>query len=268
MSKLRLFLLVMVAMSAVGCFRTAGEGEEVPIVQDAPVIPTNTPFEPLATPTEDIAGPPITVVASPTVPVTPIPATPTDIPPVGDVGPAGAGDSAGAQGFVTPGGSTSPITIIPPSPTPDLFSTATPSGLITPTSDFGAADGQQSDECVHIVQTGDNLFRIAINNNVTLDDIRAANPQIQGDLIQPGDRITIPGCVPSGVVATSIPGSNTTSVVTPVGESAGGVVHVVVAGDTLFTIAQQYGVTMQAIIDANSLTNPDALSIGQELTIP
>lgn len=54
----------------------------------------------------------------------------------------------------------------------------------------------------------------------------------------------------------------------PVGESAGGVVHVVVAGDTLFTIAQQYGVTMQDIIDANSLTNPDALSIGQELTIP
>jgi LysM repeat protein len=36
----------------------------------------------------------------------------------------------------------------------------------------------------------------------------------------------------------------------------------------VFTIAQQFGVTTQAIISANNLTNPDRLSIGQQLIIP
>ena len=45
-------------------------------------------------------------------------------------------------------------------------------------------------------------------------------------------------------------------------------IHVVKAGDTVSELAATYGVTMQAIIDANSLENPNNLSIGQELIIP
>ncbi|MBN1979732.1 MAG: LysM peptidoglycan-binding domain-containing protein [Anaerolineae bacterium] len=45
-------------------------------------------------------------------------------------------------------------------------------------------------------------------------------------------------------------------------------VHVVREGDTLSSIAQAYGVTIPEIIEANSLTNPDVLSIGQEIIIP
>jgi len=39
-------------------------------------------------------------------------------------------------------------------------------------------------------------------------------------------------------------------------------------GDTLGSIAEQFDVTMDAIIQANSLTNPDVLMVGQELKIP
>ena len=45
-------------------------------------------------------------------------------------------------------------------------------------------------------------------------------------------------------------------------------VHVVAAGDTLFAIAQQYDVTVQAIVDANRLADPDQIAVGQELVIP
>jgi LysM repeat protein len=45
-------------------------------------------------------------------------------------------------------------------------------------------------------------------------------------------------------------------------------VHVVKAGETLSVIATHYGVSIQAIIEANSLQNPNLLYVGQKLTIP
>lgn len=46
------------------------------------------------------------------------------------------------------------------------------------------------------------------------------------------------------------------------------VVHMVVAGDTLGSIAQQYGVTAEQIAAANNLTLESTLDIGQQLLIP
>ena len=46
------------------------------------------------------------------------------------------------------------------------------------------------------------------------------------------------------------------------------VVHVVQAGDTVFSIAIIYGVTIDDIVAANSLTNANDLSVGQSLIIP
>ncbi len=45
-------------------------------------------------------------------------------------------------------------------------------------------------------------------------------------------------------------------------------VHTVVAGDTLGSIAQQYGVTAEQIAAANNLTLETTLDIGQQLLIP
>lgn len=45
-------------------------------------------------------------------------------------------------------------------------------------------------------------------------------------------------------------------------------VYVVKAGDTLNSIARQYGVTVQEIATANGLFNVNAISVGQELIIP
>lgn len=44
--------------------------------------------------------------------------------------------------------------------------------------------------------------------------------------------------------------------------------YVVQSGDTLGGIAGQYGVSVDDIVAANNLTNPDALEVGQTLTIP
>ncbi len=44
--------------------------------------------------------------------------------------------------------------------------------------------------------------------------------------------------------------------------------HTVQAGENLTTIAQRYGTTVQAIVTANQITNPDRVIIGTVLTIP
>jgi nucleoid-associated protein YgaU len=50
--------------------------------------------------------------------------------------------------------------------------------------------------------------------------------------------------------------------------AAGGRKHTVGAGETLSAIAAAYGVSGRAIIQANNLSNPNALRIGQTLIIP
>ncbi len=69
--------------------------------------------------------------------------------------------------------------------------------------------------------------------------------------------------------ATAVP---TQASAEPTGTTAsgGGNVHLVVSGDTCSAIAEANGITLQALLDANNLTEDDCLSIqpGQELILP
>lgn len=44
--------------------------------------------------------------------------------------------------------------------------------------------------------------------------------------------------------------------------------YVVQSGDTLWDIAQRFGVTVEALVEANDLDNPADLTVGQRLAIP
>ncbi|WP_018248288.1 DUF3794 and LysM peptidoglycan-binding domain-containing protein [Orenia marismortui] len=46
------------------------------------------------------------------------------------------------------------------------------------------------------------------------------------------------------------------------------VIYVVQPGDTLYKIARRYRTTVDAIVEANDISNPDVLEIGQKLIIP
>jgi LysM repeat protein len=50
--------------------------------------------------------------------------------------------------------------------------------------------------------------------------------------------------------------------------SAGGIYHTVQRGENLYRIALRYGTTVNAIVAANNLTNPNAVKAGQVLLIP
>jgi LysM repeat protein len=58
-----------------------------------------------------------------------------------------------------------------------------------------------------------------------------------------------------------------TPTITPSPTRSGPITYTVVSGDTLFGIADAYGVDIQTLIAFNNLTSPD-LSVGQEIVIP
>ncbi len=69
-------------------------------------------------------------------------------------------------------------------------------------------------------------------------------------------------------------GGDTSGGDTSGGDTSGGgttsnpTTHTVQAGDTLYSIALKYGLTIQELAAANNITNPDSLSVGDVLTIP
>ncbi len=71
------------------------------------------------------------------------------------------------------------------------------------------------------------------------------------------------------VIATPTP--NPTPTATPVARptpTPTPFVYTVQAGDTLSGIAGRFGLTVEDLVQANRLVNPDSLQIGQQITIP
>lgn len=106
----------------------------------------------------------------------------------------------------------------------------------------------------YIVEPGDTLGAIALDYNVSPEDIRRLN-NLFSDEIQVGQPLLIP--VAEGVFLPGMP--------TP---TPGPYLYVVQAGDTIGSIALQFGKDMIELIEANNLTDSEILSIGQEIIIP
>jgi LysM repeat protein len=70
--------------------------------------------------------------------------------------------------------------------------------------------------------------------------------------------------------ATDVPDTSTGEEPTeePPVETGEAIIHVVQAGETLISIARDYGTSWAAIAKANNLVNADQISVGQELKIP
>lgn len=106
----------------------------------------------------------------------------------------------------------------------------------------------------YVVQPGNTLSGIAAQYGVTVAAILAANPTVtNANLIFPGQVIFIP----NGSNGSGIP---------PTG---GGSTYVVQPGDTMFSIARRYGVTLAALQVANpQVTNINLIFPGQVLALP
>ncbi|HNT77534.1 MAG TPA: LysM domain-containing protein [Anaerolineae bacterium] len=110
----------------------------------------------------------------------------------------------------------------------------------------------------HVVQAGENLFRIALRYGLTTEAVARANNITNPALIHVGQVLTIPGAAPDG-------GSSATPTPPPAG---GDVKHVVQAGENLFRIALKYNYDQYYIAKYNSISNPALIYVGQVIRIP
>jgi LysM repeat protein len=109
-----------------------------------------------------------------------------------------------------------------------------------------------------MVRSGDTLSGIARTYGVSINAIKDAN-NLRTDIIQIGQRLLVPS------IGSSTPGPVPEDPVPTV--PSGQVTHVIKAGETLTSIALQYGVSSQMLADMNNIVNPNALKIGQALIV-
>lgn len=128
--------------------------------------------------------------------------------------------------------------------------------LLIATGTAGAAPLRQSSEpIVHVVQPGENLFRISLRYGTTVAAIMDANGIANADTIYVGQELIIPTGAQDQAPADQ-----------PAPAEDGG--YLVRQGDTLSTIAAHHGITLWALVEANNLSQPYIIYAGQRLTIP
>jgi LysM repeat protein len=111
---------------------------------------------------------------------------------------------------------------------------------------------------LYVIRPGDTLYAIARRNNISLDRLLAANPQIEDpDNIAVGATICIPRAQTSNAVAEQVRQC-------PQGTNP----YVIRSGDTYYTLAQRFNTTVEAIRAANPNVNPNNLQVGQTICIP
>ena len=119
---------------------------------------------------------------------------------------------------------------------------------------FAQDDRQQT---THTVVSGDTLFSIAQRYGVDMNAIIQANNIENPSRILRGQVLIIPGL---SVPDDSAQVQNPLVAATPL-------VHVVQRGESLGAIARQYGTTVEQILQANTIANPNRIFPGQSLNI-
>ncbi len=113
----------------------------------------------------------------------------------------------------------------------------------------------------YVVQAGDTLGGIAQALGLDQDALAQANGLADADQLQAGQVLRLPG---QGQPTPASGSGVSTAGATP---GPGGQ-YLVQAGDTLGSIAQALGVDQDALAQANGLTGPDVLQVGQSLVVP
>ncbi|MEM8867111.1 MAG: LysM peptidoglycan-binding domain-containing protein, partial [Verrucomicrobiota bacterium] len=113
----------------------------------------------------------------------------------------------------------------------------------------------------YIVQSGDNLTKIANRFGTSVSEIKAINGK-SSDMIRVGEKLVIP----SGGGSVAAPAASAPTASSSTAGSAKGI-HVVKAGEYPGTIAPQYGMTATELLVINNITDPRTLQIGQRLKV-
>jgi LysM repeat protein len=107
--------------------------------------------------------------------------------------------------------------------------------------------------CVHVVQLGEDLFRIARNYGTTVTALAQANSLVNPALIFAGASLRVP-CRPTSPTPYPQPCIRTT--------------YVVQLGEDLFRIGLRYGIDPYTLAAFNNIADPNLIFAGTTIAIP
>lgn len=125
------------------------------------------------------------------------------------------------------------------------------------------------------VKPGDYLSKIAAEHNISLQELIKANPKLKDNpsLIHPGQKIVIPPRTASAYAEketeTRKPDKKSKKIKSAQ-KTKTPKIHTIAAGETLYGIARKYGISYNALINANPQfkENPSLIQPGQMVKIP
>jgi LysM repeat protein len=137
----------------------------------------------------------------------------------------------------------------------------------------------------YTIQKGDTITRIAARFGVSTQAVLTANGLGWSSIIYPGQTIAIPGAAlavdnvsnvtpvtpatpPATPPATETPVAETPAAPPPAPPTPSSFSYVIKAGDTVSSIAKNFGVSIQSILTANGLSMSSVIYSGRTLTIP
>jgi len=187
-------------------------------------------------------------------------AVPEAEPTAADTAPAESPETDEEVGGGTPA-DVQPTAEAAPEEAPAVEPTAVPAQPVPTTPPQSETSGDTAvtvpvDECnvIHIVQPGQNLYQIDLIYNISWVWIAQANGLANPNQVTVGQELVIPLC---GVGSPP-----------PVQPPPSGATYVVQPGDNLFRIGLKYGISWVQIAEANGITNPNQIYVGQVLKIP
>jgi murein DD-endopeptidase MepM/ murein hydrolase activator NlpD len=120
-----------------------------------------------------------------------------------------------------------------------------------------------------VVQYGDTPYSLGQRHGVPASKILSANKLAQGSTLSPGQRIVIPSSAnQTAANRTMAPAESAPAPRIPSRSVAGGRSHTVASGETLFSVARQYGVPAGQLASANGYDLSHKVRIGETLTLP
>lgn len=121
---------------------------------------------------------------------------------------------------------------------------------------WAPAPGAGASPDVYVVESGDTVAQIAEKYGTSVASIALLNRLDTPDVIYVGQELKVAEATGPGTAPAESE------------DAAAEQTHVVVAGDTLWGLAVEYGVNFEALLERNDLTDFDWISPGQEIIIP